>query len=351
MKAISVLILVLTVISSSCRNQVESGISVRYPVDSVGFAVTSAQMDSVMSRLTLDTINEISSAPWQVAISPHDDYQYVNNIYPMLLHNIKSDIVILFGVAHRAASLGLSDSLVFDSHDYWSGPYGNIKVSEIREEITGILDPGLYTVNDSMHRVEHSLESMIPFLQYYNRDIEIIPILVPYMSPDRMKEAGLQLADAIRQISHQRSLEFGKDISLLITSDAVHYGNEEWGGKDYAWFGCDKVGNSRAVSREMEIIDNCLTGKVTEEKIALFSRYTLSDDDWREYKWSWCGRYSIPAGLYTAYYLLGPDMPEGKLVAYSTSIQNSHIDFTDIGMGTTAIATACHWVGYPAIGY
>ena len=334
----------------SCRGPENDIISVRTPIDSVGFAVTSKQMDIVMSRLDTENISA-ANEPWKVVISPHDDYQYVNNIYPLLLQNVKSDIVILFGVAHRAAELGLADSLVFDSFDYWSGPYGNVRTSDLREEIMGYLDPGFFTVNDKMHSIEHSLESLIPFLQYYNRDIEIIPILVPYMSPERMKETGKRLAAAIDRVTSERSLSFGDDISIVITSDAVHYGNEDWGGKDYAWFGCDEAGNQEALYREYEIIENCLTGKLSEERIALFSSYTLSDNDYREYKWSWCGRYSIPVGLYTSLYMNNIDLEEGKLVAYSTSIINNHVDFRDIGMGTTAIATDCHWVGYPAIGF
>ncbi|TFH33915.1 MAG: AmmeMemoRadiSam system protein B [Bacteroidia bacterium] len=350
MKNIFIILAVLTIGSIACQGPQTNIVSVRIPIDSVGFAVTAKQMDIVMSRLSWEAL-PATADPWKVVISPHDDYQYVSDIYPLLLQNIKSDVVILFGVAHRAASLGLEDSLVFDNFDYWSGPYGNVRVSSIREEIMSLLDPGFYTVNDSMHGMEHSLESLIPFLQYFNRDIEIVPILVPYMSPERMKIAGNKLAAAISRITEERSLSFGKDISIVITSDAVHYGNEDWGENDYAWYGCDQAGNQQAVAREYEIIENCLTGNLTEERIALFSSYTLSDDNWKEYKWSWCGRYSIPVGLYTALYIDGLSLPDGKLVAYSTSILNNHTDFTDNDMGTTAIATDCHWVGYPAIGF
>ncbi|MEA1886098.1 MAG: hypothetical protein U9N72_02675 [Bacteroidota bacterium] len=41
----------------------------------------------------------------------------------------------------------------------------------------------------------------------------------------------------------------------------------------------------------------------------------------------------------------------GKLYRYSTSITSDHLSVSDIGMGTTAIATDCHWVAYAALGY
>jgi len=57
------------------------------------------------------------------------------------------------------------------------------------------------------------------------------------------------------------------------------------------------------VEHEAMIIDSCLKGEVVPEKIRLFSKYTLNPENFREYKWTWCGRYSVPLALYTSYYL------------------------------------------------
>jgi hypothetical protein len=81
---------------------------------------------------------------------------------------------------------------------------------------------------------------------------------------------------------------------------------------------------------------------------------TLDDLDFRKYKWTWCGRYSIPLGLLTSFYLteLQHRKPlSGIPVGYSTSIEREPIPVKDIGMGVTAPANIHHWVGYPAIGY
>ncbi len=84
---------------------------------------------------------------------------------------------------------------------------------------------------------------------------------------------------------------------------AVYYGDEDWDGKNFAYFGTDEKGYSDAVSYEYDIIDSCLTGPITPDKIKQFTCYTTMEDDYKEYKWTWCGRYSIPLGLYTAYHL------------------------------------------------
>ena len=118
-----------------------------------------------------------------------------------------------------------------------------------------------------------------------------------------------------------------------------------------AFLGCDSTGNIKAVEHEKEIIRNCLTGTVTPENFRLFSFYTLNPDNYKEYKWTWCGRYSVPLTLNTSFYLNNSQPLKGELIGYSTSITHDHLPVDDIRMGRTAIATNCHWVGYASIGY
>ena len=137
----------------------------------------------------------------------------------------------------------------------------------------------------------------------------------------------------------------------MVTTDAVHYGNEDWGENDYARYGCDNEGNERARAYEHEIIHNCLEGEVDPANFRLCSEYTLDDYDHNKYKWTWCGRYCVPVALYTAYYLNDTGKLNGEFIGYSTSITSDHLPVKDLGMGTTAIATDCHWVGYAALAY
>jgi AmmeMemoRadiSam system protein B len=308
-------------------------------------------MDSLMSRIKRLGWEAHPGLPWKFAICPHDDYTYVGKLYPELLQNIKAPNLILIGVAHKAAQLHIEDSLVFDSYKCWKGPWKNISVSPAREEIFSLLAGKFAIVNDSLQKIEHSVEAMIPFLQYFNRNISIIPILVPTMSPERMEACGKALADAIRAVAKGHKWEWGTDYAIIVTTDAVHYGNEDWGGVDRAYFGCDENGNIKARDHEAEIIDSCFTGELKPEKIRLFNNFTLKSENYRDYKWTWCGRYSVPVASYASYYLNESKPLSGELVGYSTSITSAHIPVDDIVMGRTAIATNCHWVGYASIGY
>jgi MEMO1 family protein len=334
----------------------------RKPVDTIGFASKPGQMDEfmniaehqsgyVINRPDISAVDD--NTGWKVAISPHDDYTYVGYVYPALLSRVSAKTVILIGVCHKAKLFNLENKIIFDSYSNWKMPYGNIPVSNLREEIISRLPKDSYIIYDSVQALEHSVEAIIPFLQYYNRDVEIVSILIPYMSYDKMNEIAEPLARAVFAAVVKKDLKWGKDFSVVISSDAVHYGDEDWGGKNFAYYGADSSGYIKAVSHEFEIINSCLTENVRTDKIKKFIDYTVDENNFREYKWTWCGRYSVPFGLLTAYYLqdLYNIKLSGSLLQYATSLDHPHIPVTDIGMGVTAPANIHHWVGYPAVGF
>lgn len=350
-------------LATGCAEREDQSENIRPLADTVGFARYDWQMDEIMTRIQrlqghqLANIwdrNKIKETDyWRTAVSPHDDYAYAGHVYVSVLRNIKAPLVILFGVAHKAKTMNLEDRIVFDSYSYWKGPYGPVKVSDYREEVIRILPHGVFEVNDSLHRMEHSLEALVPFLQYYNREVQIIPILVPYMSFGRMEEIAVELSEAVYNLSVRNNLHWGRDFAMVISSDAVHYGDEGWGGKDFAFYGTDSAGYNRVLRHEKEIIAG-ITGTLDTADIRSFCNYTVQEEDHREYKWTWCGRYSVPFGLLTSLYLNGyksTDPLRGVPVTYANSIDHPIIPVDDLQMGVTAPATVRHWVGYAAIGY
>lgn len=338
--------------------------------DTVGFAHEAWQMNSVMNRIESTygkkmtdiwkekNITEKDS--WKVAISPHDDYTYAGYMYPLVLKNVKAKTIIFFGVAHKAKLLNLQDKIIFDSFTQWHGCYGKIHVSALREKIISKLPQDIYEINDSMQTLEHSVEGILPFIQYYNRDVEIISILVPYNSYENINKIAKPLAEAIASVMKENKLQWGKDLALVISTDAVHYGDEDWGGpndslqkKKFARFGTDSSGYEKAVALEKEIMESCFAGRSEKEKVKKFCEYTVKKEDYKEYLWAWCGRYSVPMGLLTGFYLseILKSPLNGILLDYSTSISNTHIKVNDLKMGVTAPAKLRHWVGYSSVGF
>jgi len=68
-------------------------------------------------------------------------------------------------------------------------------------------------VNDTLQKVEHSVEAMIPFLSI-STEICHCAILVPAMSPGRMELCGKALAEAIRTVAKKHKWEWGTDFAV-----------------------------------------------------------------------------------------------------------------------------------------
>ena len=321
--------------------------------DSIGFAKHSWQMDSIFSRI--DSLDKIESdRTYKAVINPHDDYKYAGGLYAKTLSGIKADKIILIGVAHRARNFNLADKLIFGSYDSWESSYGNIKVSDLRNEILSRLKKESFIVHDSMMQLEHSLEAIIPFLQHQNIKTEIIPILIPYMKFEDMKALSAQLAEEFSEVIREQNLNYGEDIAVVISNDAIHYGSEDWGGSNLAPLGTDSIGNMKAQQKDLQIIEETLRGKLSNEKIKNFNAYTVEEDDYKAYKWTWCGRYSVPFGLLFANDLnkiLNAKELTGEFIDYRSSLKNKHLLVEDLGMGVTAPAKPTHWVAYLGMGY
>lgn len=319
--------------------------------DTIGFAQYTWQMDSIYKRLHLKDVS--NNKHWKAVISPHDDYKYAGKLYHKSLEGINASTIILIGVAHRARNFKLQDKLIFGSFTHWKSPYGNLKVSDLNQEIQNKLSKESYLVHDSMHVLEHSLEAIIPFLHKKRKNITIVPILVPYINYATIDIISTDLSTAVSEILKEKQLEFGKDVAIIISNDAVHYGNKAWSA-NLAPYGIDSLGTLKAVNHDKKIIHTYLTGMIDMSKIKQFTSETVQAKDYKEYKWVWCGRYSVPFGLAFANklnVLQSNSSLTGEFLDYQTSIDHPLISVEDLQMGTTAIATQAHWVAYTSIKY
>jgi len=339
----------------------------RGQMDVVGFAVNAGQMDEVVrqaekyaaarrEQLRRDGLDDEKA--FFAAVCPHDDYYYASRLYALLIPHIRAKTVVIFGVFHKARVFGCRDVLVFDDFKTWHGPYGKVRVSPIREQIIAALPKDSYVLDDDMQTVEHSVEAIVPWLQAYRRDVEIVSILVPYMGWQRMDELAEQTAEALAETVRRNGLRLGKDLAIVCSADAVHYGDVGWGGKNYAPFGTDVEGYSKAVERDLELaklLCGPFRGDSGRGKLKEFLYTCVDSLDVTQYKVTWCGRFSVPFGLDVASRLklaLGRGPLVGRLLDYGTSVSEASLDLDKIpGLGTTAPNNLHHFVGYAAIGY
>jgi AmmeMemoRadiSam system protein B len=321
--------------------------------DDVGFCWNPVSMQKLVDYLESQEKENFTADKLVAAISPHDDYLYAGRIYYPLFRNLKAKEVVIFGVTHgtvRNEISGLQNILILDEYEYWPGLKKSIPVSELREYLKGRLDPSVFTVNNRAHEIEHSIEALLPFLQYFNPEVRITPIMVTPMPFERMEEVSAKLAEKISRYIKENHLAVGKDIFFLISSDGNHYGkdfnNSPFGEGEKAW--------GTALALDQHLIKNYLTGVMDSAKIEGLTK-ELWGETYLDYRNTyWCGKYSIPFGLLTVEKTIALTMDkkiDGRLFRFSDTYSEGVLPLRKTGMGTTAPFSLRHWVSFFSLGY
>ncbi len=328
---------------------------VRGQQDAVGFASRADQMAKVWDLAGTPPAPEAlgEAPPPGVAgvICPHDDYLFAGRVYRGTLPLVTAKTVVLVGVFHKYRRFGAHDTLVFDSYRAWRTPDGEARVSPLRGDLLRALAAGDAVQDDAAHDSEHSLEALLFWLKHARPDVEFVPVIVPAMRFDRMQALAGRLGAALADAMGRHRWQLGRDVAVVISSDAVHYGDDF----KYTAFGEGGVeAYVKACEQDRRLLTGPLAGPVTTAKTEQFFTTCVNPDQPSEYRLTWCGRFSIPFGLLllertTA--ALGLPTPVGHPLAYGTSIAGPELPVKEIGMGATAPANLYHFVGYPAVAY
>ena len=343
---------------------IPSRAELRGQMDTTGFAADAAAMDKVLAhslesaRPRMAQLPEIYGAegsdPFALALCPHDDYAYAGRLYALALRQVTAKRVIVFGVFHKARLFGCRDRLVFDAFPAWRGPCGPIPVSGLRAELLRRLPEGERVVDSDMHAVEHSVEAVAYFLQAFRRDVEIVPVLVPYMDWITLDRLAGSFASALSALLEEHGWTLGQDVAVVCSVDGVNYGDAGWGGSNYCPFGSDLEGYRRAAEQERSVAGG-LAGPLDREKARAFLERCVDPSDVTKYRLTWCGRFSVPFGLDVASRVvekLGQPPLSGTVLDTGTSVSEAGLDTSDLpGLGVTAPSNFHHFVGYAAIGW
>jgi AmmeMemoRadiSam system protein B len=321
--------------------------------DDVGFCWNPVSMQKLIDYLESHDKERFRAEGLVAAISPHDDYLYAGRIYYPLFKILRAKEVVIFGVTHGTVRNEISDLqniLILDSFAYWPGLKQSIAVSGLREYLKEILDKTVFITSDKAHEIEHSIEALLPFLQYYNPEVKITPIMVTPMPFARMEEVSAGLAEAITSYMNEKQLAAGKDIFFLISSDGNHYGkdfdNSPFGEGEKAWAAARKL--------DQRLIRTYLTGVMSSGKIEGLTK-ELWGETYLDYRNTyWCGKYSVPFGLLTIEKIMALTLNKkinGKLFRFSDTYSEGVLPLKKTGMGTTAPFSLRHWVSFFSIGY
>ncbi len=321
--------------------------------DDVGFCWNPVSMQRLVDYLESQENENFTADKLVAAISPHDDYLYAGRIYYPLFRILKAKEVVIFGVTHgsvRSEISGLENILILDEFEYWPGLKTSIPISHLREYLKERLDPSVFITNNRAHEIEHSIEALLPFLQYFNPEVRITPIMVTPMPFERMGEVSAKLAKEIAGYMNEKHLAVGKDIFFLISSDGNHYGRDF----DNTPFGEGKKAWETALELDRRLIGTYLTGAMDSAKIEGLTN-ELWGETYLDYRNTyWCGKYSIPFGLLTIEKIIALVMDkkiDGRLFRFSDTYSEGVLPLKKTGMGTTAPFSLRHWVSFFSLGY
>jgi AmmeMemoRadiSam system protein B len=144
-------------------------------------------------------------------ISPHAGFIYSGHVAGAVYSCVEiPDRVIILGPNHTG--IGAMGAVMAKGE--WAMPMGMTPVDA--EVASAIVERSVPLIPDtSAHMHEHSLEVQLPFLQYINPDIKIVPICLGPFSLEECVEIGNTIADVVEE-QNDRTL-------LVASSDMSHY--------------------------------------------------------------------------------------------------------------------------------
>jgi len=145
-------------------------------------------------------------------VSPHAGYEYSGPVAGAVFSSVHlPEKFILLGPSHRY----IQTRFAIITKGSWETPFGEVPVdSNLAEAIKR--NSECIAEDEAAHTREHSLEVQLPFIQYFKRDITIVPISISsVVSFEELKRLGKSVAQAVQD---------SKDRVLIIAStDMSHY--------------------------------------------------------------------------------------------------------------------------------
>lgn len=144
-------------------------------------------------------------------ISPHAGYLYSGHVAGAVYGRIfVPDTVVILGPNHT----GLGQPAAVMASGTWQMPFGPV---EIEEKLAWYILENSEVLTDDYeaHLYEHSLEVQIPFLQYLNPKLKIVPLCLSLLSLDEIEEIGRAIAQGI--------IQYRQPVLIVASTDMSHY--------------------------------------------------------------------------------------------------------------------------------
>ncbi len=325
--------------------------------DDIGFCWQPGQVDRLMAFLEKQETGAVKLPMLVAGVSPHDDYLYAGRVFYPLYRALKAQTpreVVVFGVTHGTVRRAVGDpqaKIILDDFDRWKGPYKDVSISPLRAFLKEKLPKDSFLVDNKAHKLEHSIESLVPFIQYFNRDFKLTPIMVTGMDFQTMERLTSEVAALLAQYIKEKNLIPGKDIIFLMSADANHYG----AAFKNTPFGEDAAAHTRGTEYDKKVAHDSFDGKISKKNVQKFTLHLWGKTYRESGQTLWCGKYSIPFGMLTVLKTLEAVSPgkqlAGKVLRYSDTYTEGVLPIKKPGYGITAPFSLKHWVGFVSAGF
>ncbi len=173
------------------------------------------KLRQALSRLIPDESEKVEA---KAVLSPHAGYVYSGGVAGETFARVKvPETVVLLGPNHR----GQGRPLAVGSQD-WEMPLGQVPLArDLAEDLVN--NSSLFATDDTAHCYEHSLEVQVPFLQYFQEELQVLPISISQLSLSQCRQIARELAQVIQ--SSNRS------VLLVASTDMTHYLSREQASK------------------------------------------------------------------------------------------------------------------------
>lgn len=145
------------------------------------------------------------------AVVPHAGYIYSGAVAARAYAQVpEAETFVLVGPNHRSRGSGVSVSTA-----PWETPLG---VAEPDLGFIGALPRAIVDADEEAHRLEHSLEVQVPFLQHLFGRVRIVAVVMALQDAETARDVAAELR-AAREAT-------GRRVVVLASSDFTHYESE-----------------------------------------------------------------------------------------------------------------------------
>lgn len=170
-----------------------------------------ADCDGLTEEINKHTVEGSEKSRVIGIVSPHAGFMYSGDAAGAVYSRIEiPETVVLIGPNHT----GEGATIAVMTGGTWSMPFGDLAIDTELAAAICAASPKVHT-DSSAHRYEHSLETQLPFLQYFRKEFKIVPICLKRISFKDCEEVSRAILAGIKKVD--------RPVLIIASSDMTHY--------------------------------------------------------------------------------------------------------------------------------